>query len=313
MLIHPPPPAGVPTTVLHPPASPSKSSMMTLKVLSLNVFGLPQPIGKNIAARSRLIGQHLPAYDLIGLQETFSRQTAWIRKQLSYSSSQPYYHYKPQAHKITSSGLEVFSKYPILKQDFKAFQLGSNSDALAKKGVAFVRVMIPGIGPLDFYDTHYQAENDKPLSPIQQLLHKGLTVILPGFDLPHEQLRLHDNQILVELFHQHDQGYPAIFTGDFNTPDSSVVYQDLTTRLQLQDAFRELNPDQPGFTSDGVTNPIKKGQNQKRIDFIFYRSGQQVDIKAIGSQVVFNQAGSFVSDHFGVRADLNLSLRQGAQ
>lgn len=281
------------------------SGTVSLDLLSLNVFGLPKPIGKNIAERSAVIGSTLGRYDIAGLQETFSKDTRAIGNMLASKGAQ-YQSHKPTHHRVINSGLEMFSKHPIIKRDFKAFRLGTDSDALAGKGVAFIRVQVPGIGPVDVYDTHYQANADNPMPWYKKAAKKVSSMILPGYDKSHEAIRMHDNQILGELIKKHDKGYPTFVLGDFNTVETSAVYRDLVERLGLKDSFRELNPTAPGFTSDGPANPIKRGKSQKRIDFLFYRPGKDVDVKPVLSQVAYNKPGEFVSDHFGVHTRFEL-------
>lgn len=295
--------------VIPTPVQGISTGVVTLDLLSLNVFGLPKPLGKNITERSAVIGSTLGRYDIAGLQETFSKDTREIGKMMALNGTN-YQSHKPKHRRLINSGLEIFSKHPILTRDFKPFRYGTDSDALAGKGVAFVRVQVPGVGPVDIYDTHYQANNDKPMPWYKKAAKKVSSMVMPGYDKSHEEIRLHDNQVLGELMKKHDQGYPTFVMGDFNTVETSEVYRDIVTRLGLTDSFRELNPTAPGFTSDGPANPIKKSNSQKRIDFIFYRPGKDIDVKAVMSQVAYNKPGEFVSDHFGVHTRFELVKKQ---
>lgn len=288
------------------PVLPPVAGKVSLDLLSLNVYALPKPIGKNISERAAVIGSTLGRYDIAALQETFSRETGAIATALAVSGAAKYQNFKPSDHRFTNSGLQIFSKYPIIARDFAPFRLGTDSDALAKKGVAFTRVEVPGVGPVDVYDTHYQANGTHEEPWYKDVARKAVSLVLKGFDQPHEKLRLHDNQVLAELVAKHDKGYPVFVLGDFNTKETTVVYKDLITRLGLTDSFRALHPDAPGYTSDGPANPIKGGKSQSRIDFIFYRPGKSVDVKPVLSQIAYNKPGEFVSDHFGLHTRFEL-------
>lgn len=191
---------------------------------------------------------------------------------------------RPSAHRITNSGLAIFSKYEIVAQDFVPFKYASHADALAQKPRPFARLRLPGGELVDVYDTHFQAAKDKP--------HGAVT------------------QTLIDFVRQHDQGHPIFIMGDFNSPDQSEVYKTLVRELGLHDSFREVHPQAPGYTSDGALNPYKDNpESRKRIDYIFYRPGQDLDVHATQSEVAYNRAvdGIFVSDHFGVHTHFELS------
>lgn len=279
---------------------------VTLDLLSLNVFSLPKPVGQNIAARSVQIGSTLHRYDIAALQETFSGDTRAIAETLAARGA-AYQNYKPMDHRLGTSGLQIFSKYPIVARDFQGFYFSTDEDALAKKGVAFVRLNVPGIGFVDVYDTHYQANGDKALPWFKDLLRKAVGVVLPGATMPHDAIRMHDNQVMVEMVRKHDQGYPTFVMGDFNAADNTPVIPALREALQLHDSFRELHPQDPGFSSDGELNPIKGGgHSRKRLDYILYKPGRHVDVRPILSELAYNQPGEYVSDHFGVHTRFEL-------
>lgn len=121
----------------------------------------------------------------------------------------------------------------------------------------------------------------------------------------------------------HDKDYadlPHLVTGDFNEPShldwteqtkdlyehNGVVYAwDTTAKLEASgytDTFRELYPDvvkNPGFTwSSPVDGGSFKGSpidDRDRIDFTFYKSGKDADIKPIAINLVGNE-GFFVAN-----------------
>lgn len=292
-----------------PASAEIEKNTVHIDVLSLNVFGLPAPLGQNVAARAAQIGRTLSAYDLIGLQETFGNQTDTIAETFRQTGGSGYARFQPQQKRLLRSGLELFSRYPLLQTDFVSFSLSSDSDALARKGVAFVRVLIPNIGPVDFYDTHYQAEDDRPASDPRQKLRQLIGSFWPGFDMGHDSLRLHDNEVMSAFVARHEQGYPTILLGDFNAGDDSPVIPDLLKRLSLKDVFREMHPDDPGYSSDGELNPLRRSRTRHRHDYTLYKSGLRVSLRPLSSALVYNRPGEIVSDHFGLHTRFALRLQ----
>ena len=90
------------------------------------------------------------------------------------------------------------------------------------------------------------------------------------------------------------------------TNDNSPIIPELIQALGLKDSFRELHPDDPGYTSDGVLNPIKGGKSRSRLDYILYRPGKDVDVRPVLSQLAYNKPGEYVSDHFGLHTRFEL-------
>ncbi len=284
-------------------ASPSgKIPPLEIDVLSLNTFALPAPLGKDIAARSERIGKSLAGYEIIGLQETFSKDSRYLAIGTESAGIQVS-RYAPAERRLLNSGLTTLSTYDILESDFQAFSYASHADALAQKGVSFTRLQLPEGQILDVYNTHFQAMSDKAEAPHEKLGLKVMSLLFSGYDMPRDDIRAHDAEVLKAFVESKDAGHPVIITGDFNTQESDALYEVLKTSLGVSDAFRELNPEDPGYTSDGKTNPYKSNPDKrKRVDYIFYRDGQALDLKPVQSQVVFDQPieGLMVSDHYGV-------------
>ncbi|MBT9545413.1 MAG: endonuclease/exonuclease/phosphatase family protein [Candidatus Sericytochromatia bacterium] len=302
--------------ILPAPTQPTVGKI-SLDLLSLNVFALPKPVGKNIAQRSAVIGATLGRYDIAALQETFSGDTRAIGETLAATYAGPNYQtYRPSERRLGTSGLQVFSRYPIVAKDFKGFVYASDEDALAKKGVMFTRIQVPEVGPVDIYNTHYQANGDKELPWHQKALRQAANLIFPGMTMPHEALRRHDNEVLISLMQKHDQGYPTFVLGDLNAKDGSPIVPELMAALGLKDSFRELHPSDPGFSSDGERNPIKAAKGSKsrsRLDYILYRPGKDVDVRVTQSALAYDTPGEFVSDHFGVHSRFELSKKTREQ
>lgn len=267
-----------------------KDSTGELKILTLNVWGLPGPLVKDRKARFQRLGQTLQGYDIVTLQETFSNDIEILRQSTRF----PYHLRWNNSGLRLGSGLYVLSKYPILRHEFRLFGNCTVADCLARKGVLFTRIDHPSLGAVDIYTTHYQAEN----IPVA------------------EKIRIEENnRVMQEFIAQNNSPYPTILTGDFNFWPDYPEYQDLNRRLPLIDVWRSLYPDQPGYTSDPA-NPYKKGQSQaERLDYIFVLKQNTYQTTLLNAQITHNQPveGYFLSDHFGVSAHLRFETRYSTE
>lgn len=283
-------------------ASAQGRATLEFDVLSLNTFGLPQPIGKEVAERHSRIGRAIGSYEVIGFQEAFSKDSKHLAQGAALSGLS-YHVHTPTDKRLLTSGLSTFSQYPIVASGFKPFTFGSHADALAQKGVSFSRLQLPDGSKVDVYNTHFQAATDKPQGPLDKLWMKSMAQIFPGYDMPREDIRRHNAQVLIDYVKQQDAGHPVIILGDLNTQEHQDILPLIKNELGLQDSFREVHGQDPGYTSDGKTNPYKDNPDKrKRVDYILYRPGQEHTLKVVSSQLAFDQAvdGMFVSDHYGV-------------
>lgn len=305
------------TRVPLPSSTPSEPTAKPLEidVLSLNTFALPAPLGKNIAARSERIGQSLQGYEIVGLQETFSKDSRYLA--LGAESAGIHVNaYAPGERRLLNSGLTTLSSYEVVETDFKAFRYASHADALAQKGVSFTRIRLPEGQTLDVYNTHFQAMSDKADAFHEKLGLKIMGLLFAGYEMPRDTIRAHDAEVLKAFVDSKDAGHPVIITGDFNTQESDALYEVLKASLGVKDSFRELNPEDPGYTSDGKTNPYKSNPDKrKRVDYIFYRDGQDLSLKPVQAKVVFDQPidGLVVSDHYGVHTRFELTAKSNAE
>ncbi len=290
----------------------NKANSLAIDVLSLNTYSIPERVAKekNVFQRSTRIGYTIRNYDVVGLQETFDKKTEQINK-VANEENHTMNYFKPQDKRIGTSGLEILSKYKIVEKEFKPFTYSTDAEALAKKGVAYTRLEVPKVGFIDVYDTHYQANGDKNYSWAKSTYRKAASLIFPGFNMPHNEIRKSQNTDLSNFVKKHEQGYPTIIMGDFNTNEKNDTYSDLISKLGVKDSFRVLNPNDPGYTSDGYNNPLKGGSHRSRIDFILYKSGTDYDIKPLSSEVTVNKpiGGMYVSDHFGVHTKFKIAKK----
>jgi tyrosyl-DNA phosphodiesterase 2 len=98
----------------------------------------------------------------------------------------------------------------------------------------------------------------------------------------------------------------VVFAGDMNFTPDAVENQLLDP--DLLDLWPALHPDDPGYTVDGERNLMRRqlrSASRKRIDRIFLRSRRwrARRIELVGTAPI-DVDGTFVSDHFGLEAEL---------
>lgn len=116
-----------------------------IKIFTWNVFMVPPIIFKSCQTeRAYLIADYVKTInpDIIVFDETFMKSTrAIINEKLK-----EIYPYQSDITKRgllkTNSGVWIFSKYPILKQDFLIYKKKKSSDIFARKGATFLELNI---------------------------------------------------------------------------------------------------------------------------------------------------------------------------
>ncbi len=241
-----------------------------LSLVTYNTWGLPAPVGTDLGKRFQAMPGVLGGFDVVALQETFTGDAKALLSHTFY----PYSHRQESSEFLRlNSGLTVLSKHRILETDFKPFEECADWDCAAQKGVLFIRVDVAGFGPVDIYNTHYQAH------------------------VPYPKQRLHDNRIMAGLVRDKDAGHPTFLLGDFNMVEGGDEYQDLMHRLSPVDLYRSHRPADKGGTS-------KSGS---RIDYVFNRPTDGYEVRVLDSAVMFEDTG--LSDHNGVRVDVQITAR----
>lgn len=253
-----------------------------LSILTFNTWGLPHPVTSYLGKRVELITESIREYDIVNLQETFSRYTSAIATDSGFPN---YVRYDNRSLLSFGSGLTSLSKHPIIEYDYKEFSSCLSFDCWANKGILFTRIQLPGVGPIDVYNTHYQASQ---------------------YGSEFVDIRLSDNQDLYEFYQKHNEGYLTIISGDFNFLETSEEYKNFVSKFSPVDTFRQINPDLPGFTYDDKANDLIQDSSVRgRIDYIFFLPptvDTNYTVELVDSNIVFTEKldGVFPSDHFGV-------------
>jgi endonuclease/exonuclease/phosphatase family metal-dependent hydrolase len=265
-----------------------------LRFLTYNVWGLPRPLLQK-SSRFADIHRLLPSLraDVVALQETFDRRTRVLDRIEGYS----YLARGPKGRRLRqfNSGLLILSKHPIVAQHVVEFEgLCSGFDCLANKGMQHARIDVPGVGLIDVFNTHMNAFGA-------------------------EDVRLEQVDLLAEFILRHSDPArrPIVMLGDYNYEPDSPSYRRMMERLGIRDTHVEhvnRTPGLPDLDRDGISSDPRRNANvpssqpPKRIDYVFTRSdGPRVRVDR--SRLVFDAPvnGQFLSDHFGVMADLSFA------
>lgn len=141
---------------------------ITLKIVTYNIQDT-WVVGRNRPERMYAISRKLAELDpdIVGFQESFIKKDRDILiKELTSKSRLKYHQYYPSG--LVGSGKFTMSAFPLREKFFYRYKVTGDwyrfweGDWWAGKGSGLARIEIPGIGFLDFYNTHLQAGYGNP-------------------------------------------------------------------------------------------------------------------------------------------------------
>jgi endonuclease/exonuclease/phosphatase family metal-dependent hydrolase len=270
----------------------SAESQPELRVVSYNVWGLPRPL---LQKPSRLpdIARLIPSLnaDILTFQETFSEDTHVLARLPEY----PHVAWGPKRKTLMlSSGILTISKWPIVETATMTYTKCAGFDCLARKGALYTRIAVPGIGDVDVFTSHLNA-NAKV------------------------SLHLHQTKEFFAFIAKHSGNRPLIVTGDFNFTTGSEPYHYFLKLLSGRDAHAEYVAQTPGlseieadgFTADPRRNTNLKmsGNSPRRLDHIWISesAGQPIEVARSGMIFEAPVSGRHLSDHFGIMNTLRIA------
>lgn len=257
-----------------PPIGTVPATGTSLRLMTYNVWGLQGLLGVRQKERMTQIGPAIRAHDVVALQETFTRHSGIVGRLADYR-------YKLEGSDggwlRAKSGLTMLTSHAILAKDFVGFDKATNADRLSQKGVLFMRIQVPGVGPVDLYDTHFQAGGG------------------PEF-------KDHDVDTVVQLVKRNDRGYPTFIMGDLNLTPDEAPFRRLVQQLDLRDVYAEHHPGQTGATASPKNTNHEPTDKPERIDYILVRRSDRFDITITSAEVGMTETidGKHPSDHFAV-------------
>jgi endonuclease/exonuclease/phosphatase family metal-dependent hydrolase len=290
---------------------PGASPAATFSVLTYNVAGLPLGLSSSSPEVNTVqISPRLNAFDLVAVQEDFG-----FHAELTSAITHPHRSVKdtrdvPEVVDLAAQiglpepqlgdGLNTFSTSPsggftrVTWSDcFGLFDSGS--DCLAPKGFTFARhELVPG-GFVDVYDLHADAGGDDG-------------------SLAARRANLRQ---LADFVVAASAGNAVIVLGDFNSRYTRAgdILPEFVAATGLTDVWveRVRGGDVPGIGPSlqaGCAISFTDAECE-RVDKIFYRSGDQVLLEAVGHVVLedwIDAAGAQLSDHEPVSAVFRLTV-----
>lgn len=250
------------------------TQMDTLKVMSWNVFLRPGILSDGQMDRVSDIGSHIICCggDVIVLQEVFHKRA---RKRLLQKLDGWYeYHTSigPTSFFGVSSGVVIFSKYPIIEERFVSYSKSKGADGLAKKGAVLAKIRF-GKQDVHIVGTHLQAGASAAAKSVQK---SQLTELANAVNL------IGDSSIV-------------IFAGDFNITPDEKLFAYLSNSLEVK--LPDLSPpfyatanfaDQDLFPAEG---------DAVWIDYVFLKKTIKAQQKSTWIEHVFSKNQVRFSDH----------------
>jgi endonuclease/exonuclease/phosphatase family metal-dependent hydrolase len=310
----------------------TKKPSTKLSVLSYNLYCLPwiavlmKPSTCPYSyARTSAFLQHIPKYDILGLQEVWSPRY----QQVESFAKQKGYHVVGSAQaplqsiaglRIFGGGLMIMSKYPIETTREAIFDKGVASDGFVRKGILYAKVKVSSSSYVHVFNTHMQAsygyefaEND-PYALIRKKQIQKIVAFIAKIAL--------------------DDDHPIIMMGDFNVnairqpddPTDSKEYLEMVQALGGKGLFDVIDIHKGLFKGvHPVTNSghgvegKKAGKGGQRLDFIFEMRRNSLRKERIfhsfpfGAILPFEVKGepyTHISDHCASHVILELLNRQ---
>ncbi|MEE9608129.1 MAG: endonuclease/exonuclease/phosphatase family protein [Myxococcota bacterium] len=271
---------------------------MRLRILTLNVWGLPWPFGRHLGQRIEAIAATLPRLgaDVLALQEVWTRRSRNALLEAGHAAGFRHDWHNDVA--LGGSGLLVLSRLPIADVRFQAYVVRGpphslGGDYYGGKGFAEVGLET-AVGRIALVDTHLQALYDDraELAPFQAAQVVQLAARLAEID------------------------DPVVVAGDFNVDEGNREYRILRGLTGLRDVAAELDRRQP---TARAANPYHRGRREpdQRIDYVFARDGAARRVRPVTLRRVYDESLQIegrslaYSDHAGVLAELEIVAAPG--
>lgn len=267
---------------------------MQVRLATLNVWALPEPIGRDVSARIDAIGRRLSALDLdlIAFQEVWTRGAA--RRLCGAGRDAGLRH--AWAGGVDAGGLLLLSRYPLEDVSFERFELQGeaervvmNLEYLSGKGFATARIRTPA-GPLVVVNTHLHARY-RSAAKHQHIPHRTAQAI----------------QMAANVM---GRAEPVAVLGDFNCREGEPDYQVLTEILGMSDVALALGNRQNTILRTNVYRSASSRDRRK--DYIFVRGGGDQRLvplaiaRSFDSRFEIGGRTANCSDHAGLVADFEI-------
>ena len=256
---------------------------------------MPEPFAKDVIPRMEAIGERLNqlSADIIAFQEiwTSAARDCLVRAGIRAG----FIHRWHTSDTLGGSGLLVLSRLPILESQFEPFALRGSPEQLDNgeylSGKGFVRLRIQGpTGTFSLLNTHLHARYNSRAS--------------------HQFTPVRIGQIVQLAAHASDCEEPLLMVGDLNAKEDAPEIAVLSGLTGMRDSAADLDQRSHTILSH---NPYRiDTQVDRRIDYVFYRSGvgQHVEplraVPAFDDLFELNGRSVTYSNHAGVMASFEI-------
>jgi len=275
---------------------------MKIRVATLNVWALPEPIAKDVLPRMHFIGDRLadPSLDVVAFQEVWLPAARDVL--VEAGARHGYEHIWHASDRLGGGGMLVLSRFPILASHFEPYALSGypeeieNGEFLSGKG--FVRLRLQGpTGAFSLVATHLHARYKR--------------------DFMHAFRPHRTGQIIQLAAHVRGESDPVVMVGDFNVSENQPEYHVLTGLTGMRDVGVELDSRDPTVYRN---NPyrVRGLKPDRRIDYIFVRGGSERSIAPSSIDPIFDEAFEIdgrtasCSNHGGVVASFEICKNEQA-
>jgi endonuclease/exonuclease/phosphatase family metal-dependent hydrolase len=193
-----------------------------IKIMAWNIFMVPPVVFKSCQSeRAFLIADYIKNInpDIIVLEETFMKDT----RAIIYDKLKQLFPFQSAVTKKgflkANSGIWIFSKYPLEKQDFITYKKKKGSDIFARKGATFIELKVNN-KKIQIVGTHTQSLPEyKQTRMVQfqqlktEMLEKYLTDSVPQFIIGDLNCNYYDTTEYNNMLQLLDV-LPASFSGE---------------------------------------------------------------------------------------------------
>ena len=271
---------------------------MRLRVLTLNVWGLPFPVGYHVEERLALVVRDLPplACDVALFQEVWTEEGR--RQLIEGGLHEGYPHAWTPGASRSGGGLVVLSRLPIRAASFRRYTLCglpqrlTQMDYYAGKGLGRFDVDVGGI-PVVLFSTHLHARYAPAEETDDYVGHRTGEVL----ELAQEVRAVTG---------------PVVAVGDFNMRDTAPEYRVLRGLTGLVDVAAARGARQATSTLQNAYRLAHGALSESRIDYVFCRNGERHGATPAAARRVFDEpvtvagATGAYSDHAGVLAEIEI-------
>lgn len=272
---------------------------MQVRLATLNVWALPEPIAQDVTARVDAIGRTIPSLhaDLIAFQEVWTHDAARRLRKAGREAGLSHV----WSGGSEAGGLQVLSRHPIDEVTFERFSLRgeaehvvSNLEYLSGKGFATLRIRTPE-GPLVVVNTHLHARYGSAAA------HRHV---------PHRTVQA------IQMAASVTRPEPVVVLGDFNFREGEPDYQMVTDILGLEDVAVVLDNRQNTTLN---TNVYRNSSGiPRRKDYVFSRNGRDRAIvprtvdRTFDARLDIDGRAANYSDHAGLLVEFEIRASEGA-